>query len=93
MLLRLIISQGHLIPPLFVVVEDPFQSDVPKHCSTGHLHHLREYVETAAPLPTVGVKSATVIRMTVTRQSLNKMYSVSHQNQRKKLRRHMFKDP
>ena len=22
-----------------VVVEDPFKSDVPQHCSSGHLHH------------------------------------------------------
>ena len=39
----------------------------------------------------VDVKSVTVIRMTVARQSLNKAYSVSHQNQRKKLRRHKLK--
>ena len=30
----------------------------------------------------VDVKSVTVVRMTVARQSLNKAYSVSHQNQR-----------
>ena len=24
---------------ILVVVEDPFQSDVPQHCSSGHLHH------------------------------------------------------
>ena len=30
------------------------------------------------------MKSVTVIRMTVARQSLNRAYSVSHQNQRKK---------
>ena len=41
----------------------------------------------------VDVKSVTVIRMTVARQSLNKAYSVSHQNQRKKLRRHKLKGP
>ena len=48
-------------------------------------------METVAPLPTVDVKSVTVIRMTVARQFLNKAYSVSHQNQRKKLRRHKLK--
>ena len=53
----------------------------------------REYVETVAPLPTVDVKSVTVIRMTIAKQSLNKAYSVSHQNQRKKLRRHKLKGP
>ena len=41
----------------------------------------------------VDVKSVTVIRMTVARQSLNKAYSVSHQNERKKLRRHKLKSP
>ena len=41
----------------------------------------------------VDVKSVTVIRMTVAGQSLNKAYSVSHQNQRKKLRRHKLKGP
>ena len=44
-------------------------------------------------LPYVDVKSVTVIRMTVARQSLNNAYSVSHQNQRKKLRRHKLKGP
>ena len=36
----------------------------------------------------VDVMSVTVVRMTVTRQSLNKTYSVSHQNRWKKLRRY-----
>ena len=44
-------------------------------------------------LKSVDVMSVAVIRMTVARQSLNKAYSVSHQNQRKKLRRHRLKGP
>ena len=41
----------------------------------------------------VDVMSVTVVRMTVTRQSLNKAYSVSHQNQKKKLLRHKLNNP
>ena len=87
--------------PILVVVEDRYQSDAPPAqfvwsssllISYGVVT-LREFVETVAPLPTVDVKSVTVIRMTVARQSLNKAYSVSHQNQRKKLRRHKLKGP
>ena len=39
----------------------------------------------------VDVKSVTAVRMTVARQSLNRAYSVPHQNQRKELRRHKLK--
>ena len=39
-----------------------------------------KHVETVAPPPTVDVMSVTVVRMTVTRQSLNRAYRVSHQN-------------
>ena len=83
---------------ILVVVEDLFQSNVPRHCSSGTDLHgvvtLREYVETVAPLPTVDVMAVTVVRMTVTRQYLNKAHSVRHiENQRKKLRRHKLKGP
>ena len=41
----------------------------------------------------VDVMSVTVVRMTVARQSLNRAYSVSHQNQRKKLRTRKLQGP
>ena len=99
-LLHLIIRQGRLVPPhlllLKIATSRMCPSTVRLVIFTTDLHGvvtLREYVETVAPLPTVDVKSVTVIRMTVARQSLNKAYSVSHQNQRKKLRRHKLKGP
>ena len=54
---------------------------------------MRNAKKILAGLKCVDVKSVIVIRMTVARQSLNKAYSVSHQNQRKKLRRHKLKGP
>ena len=59
----------------------------------GNLHRYHEDHITAKGMNSVDVMSVTVVRMTVARQSLNRAYSVSHQNQRKKLRRHKLKGP
>ena len=98
-LLHLNIRQKRLIPPLLLLKTTTSRtcpSTVRLVIFTTELHGvvtLREYVETVAPLPTVDVMSVIVIRITVARQFLNKAYSVPHQNQRKKLRRHKLKGP
>ena len=66
---------------ILVVVEDRTCSSTVRLVNfTTDLHGvvtLREYVATVAPLPTVDVMSVTVVRMTVTRQSLNKTRTTS----------------
>ena len=63
---------------ILVVVEDPFQSDMPQHCG---VVTLREHVETVAPLPTVDVMSVTVVRndgrKTVSEQGVQRITSKS----------------
>ena len=81
------------------LLEDLFQLDVPRTVRlvifTTDLHGvvtLREYVETAAPLPTVDVLVVIVVATSVTRQYPHKASkSSSRQKQRKKLRRHELK--
>ena len=78
-LLHLITRQGRLIPPLLLLLKIATSRTCPSTVRwvifTTELRGVvtfREYVGTVAPLPTVDVKSVTVVRMTVARQSLNK---------------------
>ena len=84
-LLHLIIRQGHLIQPLLLLLKIPSSRMCPSTVRlvifTTELHGvvtLREYVETVAPLPTVDVKSVTVIRSrkTVSEQGVQRVTSI-----------------
>ena len=78
--LLIVVAPGHLSPVLWVICDVIFAV-------------LRCGLDLACPPVPPDVMSVTVVRMTVTRQSLNRASSVSYQNQRKKLHRHKLKGP